>query len=56
MAHGFVQLLQAFMQRGKERIEGFTQLVLSLILLVNRFSPACFSCIAHIGPEMAGRV
>ena len=37
LAHGFVQLLQALVQRGKERIEGFAQLVLGFVLLIHRF-------------------
>jgi len=51
MAHGFVQLLQAFMQRGKERIEGFTQLVLSLYSSGQNalFASVFLSGIAHIG-------
>ena len=42
LAHDLVQLLQAFVQRGKEGIEGFAQLVLGLVLRVHRLFAGMF--------------
>jgi len=37
LAHGFIQLFQAFMQRGKEGVKSFAQLMLRLVLPIHRF-------------------